>query len=407
MSFKPIFRMMVCSDVHYGDSKLKPEMFDFEGQEISWFENSIKAAYTYAGLCEYNKIDVLCAVGDFVTSGRKSEMLDFKSTLDNFVKEETEIVLTMASHEYFYDGIENSTKRFIEIFNQQPMHHTVNKGFHIISVSNDEKCHTLKPKQDWLADNLRIARDDDPKKPLFVMYHPQLSGTVYGNAVLWRSPEVMRILMNYPQVVCFSGHSHASINDPRTVHQKYFTCFGTGSIVGTSMCNADRLDYSNIKRQYGNSQFLIVEVDSCNRVRVLPMDTASGKFFNDGWIVEDIHNPDGYTYTDDRYLKAKQPQFPDNAVFSAVYSDNKLKISVTQAFDGEERVPGYQFVIKNSSGLIIRQFGMPSGYHLFEMPESVEFTIDFCEPHGNYSIECYAQSYFDKNSKKIRTTFSV
>ena len=262
-------------------------------------------------------------------------------------------------------------------------------------------------KQNWLAENLKIANQDDPKKPIFMFFHPQFQNTVYGSAVLWRTANMTRITMNYPQVIDFGGHSHASVNDPRTVHQNHFTCFGTGSIVGVSICNADRLPLQPTQRAYGKSQFLIVEADKDARVRTIPFDGVSGTPFNEGFIIDKPYDPDSFIFTDDRYQMAQKPIFPKDAKLECEYNDAKLTVKVSQAIDNGERVPGYYFTVKNKDGLVVKRFGISSGYYMKNMPEFENYTVDFEKENGEYIVECYAQSYFDKKSEKLIAKFKV
>lgn len=406
MEFQPIFRMIVCSDIHYGESSLHPESFAYEGEEHDWFEGGVRHAYAYADACEYKTVDAFCAVGDFVTSGREEEMLAFKASLDRVIRPETDVTLAMASHEYFFDGVEAANERLARIFGQEPMRHVTIKGFHIVGLSTDDRCQTGTEKQAWLRRELAVAHADDPKKPIFLMFHPQFQNTVYGSAVLWRTANITRITMNHPQVVSFSGHSHAPLHDPRTVHQKHFTAFGTGAVIGVGLCNADRLPIVQTPTM-GQSQLLVVEADAAGRVRVLPMDARSGEFFREGWLVEKPYDPDRFIYTDARYDAAQKPTFPEDAVLSASYADGKLTVSVTQAYDGDERVPGYHFVVKDADGVIWRQFGICSGYYLLKMPSVAEYTVDFEAPAGEYTVICRAYSFFDKVSDALVTELSV
>lgn len=406
MGFHPIFRMIVCSDVHFGESAKKPSAFAYEGEERDWFEESVRHAYAYADGCDYPTVDAFCAVGDFVTTGREQEMLDFKASLDRVIRPETDITLTMASHEYFYDGVDAANERLMRIFGQEPMRHVTIKGFHIIGLSTDDRCQTGEEKQAWLRRELAVAHADDPKKPIFFMFHPQFQNTVYGSAVLWRTSNITRITMNHPQVVAFSGHSHAPLHDPRTVHQKHFTCFGTGAVIGVALCNADRMPIMQTPTA-GQSQVQIVEADAQGRVRVLPMDARSGKFLREGWQIEKPYDPDSFVYTDARYDRAQKPTFPEGAHLSATYADGKLTVAVPQASDGDERVPGYYVAVKDRDGVIWRQFGFCSGYYLVDMPAVAEYTVDFDAPAGEYTVVCRAQSFFDKTSDAICAALTV
>jgi hypothetical protein len=103
-------------------------------------------------------------------------------------------------------------------------------------------------------------------------------GTVYGSAN-WGEDELTDILMNYPQIIDFSGHSHAPINDPRSIHQRHFTCLGTGTLSYFELDEFDKY-YGTIPP--GNdraAQMLFVEADADMRVRVYPYDLITSNFF--------------------------------------------------------------------------------------------------------------------------------
>ncbi|MBQ8605694.1 MAG: metallophosphoesterase [Clostridia bacterium] len=397
MNSKPILRMMVCSDIHFGESEKYPEKYTDSITEKERFESCVRFAY------EYGELDAFVAVGDFVTWGTEKEFVDFKTSLGSVIKPETKILLAMASHEYFSEGVDAANEKLLRIFGKQPIEHIDIKGYSLIAASTDARCQTGLEKQAQIASELSAAAEKDREKPVFFFFHPQFQNTVYGSAVLWRTAAIMRTVMNSPQIIAFGGHSHAPTNDPRNAHQRYFTCFGTGAIVGLSCCNADRQPF---KKAPDTAQFLIVEVYEKSTVKVISVDGTNGRPLRE-WVVEKPYDPDSFIYTDERYASAKKPTFPENAVLNAEYTDGKLKVSVTQASDGEERVPGYHFAVKNSDGYIVNQFGIGSGYHFYKLPEKAEAETELSLKCGKYTLECSAISFFDKASDKLKTEFDV
>ena len=219
-NFKPVLRFLVVSDVHYGDER---------EAEYERMEKAINTAYELSEKEEYSKLDALYVVGDFSKRGTEKQMYAFKNTLDEFLKEGTEVAVSLASHEFMNDGEEKALENFGRIFGMEPDTHKVINGYHFISVTSTNGCHFDEAKQNWVAAELKKAAADDPRKPIFFFQHPHIMGTVYGSAN-WGEDELTAILMNYPQIIDFSGHSHAPINDPRSIHQKHFTCLGTGTL---------------------------------------------------------------------------------------------------------------------------------------------------------------------------------
>ena len=71
----------------------------------------------------------------------------------------------------------------------------------------------------------------DPSKPFFYFQHPHPKDTCYGTWAWGRDGGVStRTLSAFPNAVAFSGHSHYSLVDERTVWQGAFTSLGTGSL---------------------------------------------------------------------------------------------------------------------------------------------------------------------------------
>lgn len=398
ISMKTIFRMIVSSDLHY-----KPE----NETEPKRFEHGLQLAYAYAEAQPYTAIDALFIVGDFADRGRDSEMLRLKETIDGFVQPETTPVLMMASHEFMRpDGGEASAlESFARIFGQAPDQHNVFNGLHCISLTTQAGCRIKDAKKAWLTEQLKAAAADDPEKPIFVFQHPHLTDTVYGS-IDWGEDDIIQILMDYPQVVDFSGHSHAPVNDPRSACQKFFTSFGTGSM---SYFELDEFDFSDGTIPFAHdqcAQFLIVEVFDDNSVLVKPFDILSEHFFHDGYYISCPSDPDTFTYTDARYAKATPPVFPDGTELTVTADKDSVIIQVPQAQNGIERVDSYSLIVRSLPDRhVVRQMKMPSGYYLYQQPASIPFRLQL--PAGEYEAAVYANGFFKTVSSPLRAMFSV
>ncbi len=80
------------------------------------------------------------------------------------------------------------------------------------------------------------AAQFDPSKPFFYAQHRHPKGTVYGDDA-W-SPdtgESTRALALFPNAVAFSGHSHMSLTDERSIWQDSFTSVATSSLRYTGL----------------------------------------------------------------------------------------------------------------------------------------------------------------------------
>ena len=389
-NFEPVLRFMVVSDVHYKDEHTV---------ERDRMQQAIRTAYALSEKESYNKLDALYVVGDFANSGTRAQMLAFKDTLDSNLKPGTDYTLSLASHEFGSEGEEAALQKFAEIFGAEPDSHKVINGYHFISVTCTNGCHFDEKKQEWVAQELKKAAKDDPKRPIFFFQHPHIMGTVYGSAN-WGEDELTAILMNYPQIIDFSGHSHAPINDPRSIHQRHFTCLGTGTLSYFELDEFDKI-YGTIPPNDDNAaQMLIVEADAEGRVRIYPYDLITDNFFPFTWKIDSAWDVDSYLYTDARYRTEKAPWFEDDsAVEIKDVKANSFTVEFPQAKVEEEYVDDYNVYLKDMNGVTVRNATIWSEYYFYNMPEKLSVSFDGLES-GEYRVEIYANSFWKTRCKK-------
>ncbi len=397
--FKPILRFIASSDIHYNRE---------DQSRLANYEKGLALAYEYAESQEYKNIDALYVVGDFADGGSDDQFEDFRKTLDTCVKPETKWMLTMASHEYFCEGGEEAALRKLKnIMGQEPDNHIVINGFHFISVTTTRGCKFNDEKRAWIKKELDDATKVDPFKPIFFFQHPHIQGTVYGN-VYWGEDEITDILMNYPQIIDFSGHSHAPVNDPRSIHQQHFTCVGTGSFKYFELDEFDKVYGTVPPGEKNAAQFIIVEADATGKVVIRPYDVITERFFDYTWTVDTPWEPDTFTYTDARYLTAVKPYFADEARIELAVDGSDLTVTFDQAKIDEDRVNDYKVTVRRKSdGLIVRQVCFWSRYYLNDMPDTISQKIEGFEA-GEYTAEITAQGFWrNKSTNKLCGDFIV
>lgn len=393
-------RFIVTSDIHYKtDTDVEKERF----------EKGMKLSYAYAEKSDYKKIDAFFAVGDFANCGSMEEMLKFKKSLDEVISPETKITLMLASHEFHSEGGQQGAyDRLRDIFSQDGDNFFEINGCPFICISTEDGCRIKEEKQNWLSECLKSATFTERNRPIFVFQHPHLTDTVYGS-INWGDDDIIAILTDFPQVIDFSGHSHAPINDPRSIHQKYFTSLGTGSI---SYFELDEFDF-----MYGTvppdckecAQFYIVEVDVNNAVKIIPVDILTEKFFNDGLIIETPWEPDSFCYTfAERAINEAKPYFPEDFSCYTCVSDSVLKIAFSQAATSGYRVNSYSVALRRvSDNSVLAQKKISSSYYRMNMPEKLELTIDFPYRDGEFAVEITANGFWYAKSEKYIHKFTV
>ena len=88
--------------------------------------------------------------------------------------------------------------------------------------------HGIRGLEDWLKANIATI---DTGKPFFYFQHPHPKDTVYGSWAWGHDDgQSTRALTPYANAVAFSGHSHTSLTDERSVWRGAFTSIGTSSL---------------------------------------------------------------------------------------------------------------------------------------------------------------------------------
>lgn len=388
--FSPVLRFMVISDVHVKDEHTI---------ERDRMVQAIKTAYRLSEESSYNKLDACYIVGDFADRGTYIQMKAVKDILDANLREETVWNVSLASHEFMSDGPEGAKQRLSEIFGQDCNTHRVINGFHFISVGCTERCRFGDDERAFAWNALKEAAADSPEKPIFFFQHPHIQDTVYGS-IAWGEDELTPILCNFPQIIDFSGHSHAPVNDPRSIHQRHFTCLGTGTLSYFELDDFDKYYSTFPPHKEIASQMLIVEADKDNRVRVYPYDLITDNFFPYTWKIDRPWDVDSFIYTDARFKTTDAPYFADGAV--AEILDKKsdgFTVRFPQAIPvGDEYVCGYNVYVKDMNGHVVRNKNMWSDYYFYDMPEYLSVDFDELEA-GEYIAEIYAISFWDTRSE--------
>lgn len=393
-------RFVVTSDIHYKENS------DVEKER---FEKGMKMAYEYAKSTSYPKIDAFFAVGDFANSGSFAEMTKFKASLDKVILPETKITLMLASHEFRVEGGQHAAEQqLLEIFGQKPDNYFEIAGCPFVCLSTEDGCRIKEDKQKYLKACLEDSVKNGRKKPVFVFQHPHLTDTVYGS-INWGDDDIIAILTDYPQVIDFSGHSHAPINDSRSIHQNYFTSLGTGSFAYFELDEYDFM-YGTVPPDCKEcAQFYIVEVDTDNAVKIIPVDVLSNSFFFDGYEIDTCWEPDSFIYTNSRALSEPKPYFDEDFKINALLSDdNKLTVQFPQAKTDGYRVDSYSVSVRDCiKGEVLFQKKIASSYYIKNMPEMLRLETEFPFARGEYIFEVVANGFWIVKSDKFTAKITL
>ena len=155
-----------------------------------------------------------------------------------------------------YEG--NPAKIWEEVFNEkyEPIWMKNVKGYTVIGAhwmendSSKHKCGGIEIEEFMK----KHGKELDPSKPFFYTQHPHLNGTCFGSWAWGRDDgRATRALSPFPNAVAFSGHSHYTLTDERSVWQGAFTSINTSSLKYSSTDYALRENMDGNGSAYGDN----------------------------------------------------------------------------------------------------------------------------------------------------------
>ena len=197
----------------------------------------------------------------------------------------------------------------------------------------------------------------DPSLPFFYVQHPHPKDTCYGSWAWGHDHGVVtKTFSAYPNAIAFSGHSHYSLTDERSIWQGAFTSVGTGSLRYTGMtyneCLPVGYENSSTDRKQGwrhDAVKLMGRFDSgdCRQgmlwsvyddcIVVKRREFLSNLDLGDDWVLPlPPAEPKPFAFAE-RAKKFRAPSFPAGA--SLAVSTVKAKTRGGKSRDGKESIP--------------------------------------------------------------------
>ena len=121
-------------------------------------------------------------------------------------------------------------KAWEECFHEtfQPIYHKKVCGYDFIGAHWDTQA-CVRGLEEWFATH---GKELAPDRPFFYFQHPHPKDTVYSYGPFTHDNGTStRVLSAYPNAVAFSGHSHMSVTDERSLWQGAFTSIGASTLV--------------------------------------------------------------------------------------------------------------------------------------------------------------------------------
>ncbi|WP_165452663.1 metallophosphoesterase family protein [Paenibacillus thalictri] len=135
-----------------------------------------------------------------------------------------------------------SIRRFLQLTGEPTVYYDKwLNGYHFIFLGSEryrqsdsqmgEDAYLSAGQLEWLQERLQAG--GEPAKPVFVFLHQPLPDTVSGSGAergVVQHRELAAILGRYPQVILFSGHTHARLGMAQTMVRDRFTMIGSSSV---------------------------------------------------------------------------------------------------------------------------------------------------------------------------------
>lgn len=215
------------------------------------------------------------------------------------------------------------------------------KGYQFVGAHwslGPDPWHGIPEVETWFRDN---AAKIDRTKPFFFIQHPHPKDTVYGDEA-WCPDKgyATRALSAFPNAIAFTGHSHTSLTDERSVWQGAFTSIGTSS-----------LRYGGSVSQYEQRQGMLVKVYE-DRVVIVRRDFLHDESLGDDWIIP-LPAADAKPFAYDvRKAKGAAPEFAAAAKLAVTREEKGWLVTIPCADAATTRAFRYEIAtgLKDKDG---------------------------------------------------------
>ena len=420
----------------------------------SYLKNHLK-------LCKSKNVDAIMIPGDLVNNAMSNYYQYFEDYLKEIYGNEEnypEIIYSMGNHEW-WDITESRDPNAVKLYYRHARIDTkclrrktdmgpyennrytygnfykVINGVPFFSISGESDSGLISS---FLADEIKCWLKEVDKLPsvkqggpIFFSYHYAFPNVTYsfGQGSVNRSLELYELIKNHPQVILFSGDTHFSGVNERTINQVDFTDINLGSSsysrhVSRSV-TMDRDDcFANINSNNIGKDLLVgpvaVNYDKTPHIHFVHVDkkgnTTINRYFSSDnsdeakhigleWKIPAHSNKDNFVYTSDRYENINWANamygndglyWKDNEAVTYSLLNNKLTVNFNDVED-YNYCEHYRILVTSDNNET-KKYDFVSHYYKYESnPHSYSSDIE-----TNYAsvkkIEVYAYDFFDNSS---------
>jgi len=400
---KPVLRIGIVSD-----NQAYP--FDYD-----WGMDNMDKAL--AMLAE-KKPEVILTAGDIADDSTAETLVCTAKLIKKHFPVMPQLAGCAGNHDYWITGpIESRTpeKTYAEFARSLGLPpdnpcHTVIKGYHFISMSEDvdflQRTEYSDAALAKLEAEIQKAVAADPEKPVFVITHYPPVNTIAGSSGKSGQRAMHEMMKKYPQVFSLSGHTHYPLEDERSIWQGEYTALSLSTLAYGCMggmynsCNG----ILPFAREVNQMLYMEIFTDKLVIRRYNVSDKREIKP-DAPWVVPLPFDPATAPYTAARSKQRTAPEFPADAKVLLRYDYGFMYI-IFEAAKHEDFVHHYRLKItdldknevvfdQNYAGDFYRWERNRADRMFFRLPGEV------LVPGTNYRYEVFPVESFGNEGKPL------
>ncbi len=389
------------------------------------------------------KMDGMALIGDVVFYNTEDDCSDRRHYRNIYASIEekmpgAEVIYAMGNHEFPFGVYDDATSAlahnaFVEGTGQSlNAHKIIGDGYHFIAMAPKSATSELTAEtKAWAmqeienaigSDSTNGVQDEngnysfpegtvpDSTKPVFLMAHATLPGTVLWGTEGGNVTELVAYLKTRPQVVVLQGHQHVAAQIPSTIWQDGFTSF-QGSINDGHYVHDNAFTAVDTSGAAYRHHGAMLEVDD-GVVKLYKLDYDYNEEIGEPWVI-DIpqivanlrdENPnndkDAFLYTEDKRANtgstAQFPQGTELTVYALVNGasvtfPNTAYMSQFDPIQQDNFVRGYKVEAVNASGIVVAKNSYGADYYLKPEERKKTYTLELSGLEGGqtYTINVY------------------
>jgi predicted phosphodiesterase len=404
-----ILRFVCISDTHLGHT---------QGQAPQKTARALKI------LTSKTTVDEIFVVGDITNTAKEAEYDQLLAIFRDTANLPADIPVRFITGNHDNYG-ENMLSRYLRRIGQPHNEYVDVKGYPFISVGMHTPTVYDDTTRAFLRQSLADAAAKYPGKPVFVFAHIPIPNTCYGSLHWNAAQHLDGIFDNYPQVILFTGHSHAPVSNQTSIRQGTFTAVNDGHITTTDYIGADKEE--GVTAPDGKStdtpgmydlvsDGILVSVLANGNVEIQRWDVQRDVEILPRWLVAAPHDGSRFTYRPDS-PKSAAPEFnksglpgikSENGVVTVTIPQARPSLSVLRyqvdVFRGKPEQFNSGFVLKKMENLKdepVTSRGPFSFYYLTtDQPNSVEAIFENLPSDEPLYVRITAIDHFGTQSKR-------